>query len=179
GFASAAELDAAAAGVATGAGGVTFLPALTGAMAPAWVPSARGCFYGLSAATGRGELARAVLEGCAFAMNDVVRRLGELGAGVEEIALLGGGSASDLWAQIRADVSGLPVAAARHIESCPLGAAALAAVAAGLAPDLATATAPLAARHRRRDPDPAAAAASAEAYARYLELFAALAPLYE
>jgi xylulokinase len=179
GFASAAALDAAAAEAATGAGGVTFLPALTGAMAPAWVPGARGCFYGLSAATGRGELARAVLEGCAFAMNDVAGRLGDIGVGLEEIVLLGGGSASDLWARIRADVSGLPVAAASQLESCPLGAAALAAVAAGVAPDLETATAPLAARRARRDPDPAATAASAAAYARYLDLFAALEPLYE
>jgi xylulokinase len=33
-----------------GSAGVLFLPALSGSMAPEWVPAARGCFYGLTAA---------------------------------------------------------------------------------------------------------------------------------
>ena len=36
---------------------------------------ARAAWYGLSAAHGRAHLARAVFEGCAFAMRDVVERM--------------------------------------------------------------------------------------------------------
>ncbi len=72
GLADFAELDRRAAAVAPGAEGVTFLPALSGAMAPEWIAAARGCFYGLTPAHGQGHMARAVLEGCAFAMRDVV-----------------------------------------------------------------------------------------------------------
>ena len=172
------RLDVLAASSEPGARGVTFIPALTGAMAPVWAAAARGCFYGLAASTDRADLARAVYEGCAFAMNDVVRRLAELGAGPDEIALLGGGSRSEVIGRIRADVSGLPAAPARYADTCPLGAAALAAVASGLARDLPAATATLAARGDRLEPDRAVADRYAEAYQRYLDLFDATRPLW-
>src|SRR6185369_3700131 len=70
-----ATLNALAAEVPAGADGLSFMPALTGAMAPEWQPAARGCFYGMTPAHGRGHMVRAVLEGCAFAMRDVVERL--------------------------------------------------------------------------------------------------------
>ena len=98
-----AAFDRAAAEVPPGAEGVTFFPALSGAMAPEWIAAARGCFYGLSPAHGAGHLARAMLEGCAFAMRDVVERLGELGVPAHGLLLLGGGAKSRLWAHIRAD----------------------------------------------------------------------------
>lgn len=79
-----------------GADGVLFLPALSGAMAPEWVPSARGTFYGLTPAHGAAHLARAVLEGCAFAMRDVLARLEELAVAVGHVELMGGGARSAL-----------------------------------------------------------------------------------
>ena len=101
-------LHAEAATVPPGAAGLTFIPALTGAMAPVWNASARGCFYGLTPSHTRAHMARALLEGCAFAMRDVADRLKELGAEIRSVLLLGGGARSRLWAQIRADVLGLP-----------------------------------------------------------------------
>jgi xylulokinase len=67
-------LDAAAAAAPIGAEGLSFIPALTGAMAPEWNADARGCFYGLTPSHGRSHFARALLEGCAFA-----RRCGHAG----------------------------------------------------------------------------------------------------
>ena len=52
---------------------------------------------------------RAVLEGCAFAMRDVVDRLAALGVATDSLLLLGGGARSRIWAQIRADLCGRPV----------------------------------------------------------------------
>ena len=109
---------------------------MSGAMAPEWIAAARGCFYGLTAAHGSGHLARAVLEGCAFAMRDVLERLQEMGVAIGSILLLGGGARSRVWAQIRADLTGLPVEVPAVVDTSPLGAAVLAAVAAGLQPDL-------------------------------------------
>lgn len=171
GVAGAAELDALAARAPAGAGGVAFLPALSGAMAPAWNADARACFDGLSAAHGREHVARALLEGCAFAMRDVVGRLGELGVRAEELVLLGGGAHSALWAQIRADVARLPAAVPARVDTCPVGAAMLAAVACGAYDDLASCAARVAGDRTKLDPGPST---YDEPYARYRELYARL-----
>ena len=96
GAGGAAAIDALAAEVAPGADGLLFLPALSGAMAPRWIAGARGCFHGLTPAHGRAHLARAVLEGCAFAMRDVIDRLVALGIAADSLRLLGGGARSPL-----------------------------------------------------------------------------------
>lgn len=178
-FTDDAALDAAAAEVPPGAEGLLFLPALSGAMAPSWNAGARGCFYGLTAAHDRRHLARAVLEGCAFAMRDVVERLGALGVGASPVVLLGGGARSELWARIRADVADRPVEiAATADDACPIGAALMAAVAGGLWRDLESAAARVAGRSARVLPDPARASAYREHHARYRALFAALEPMF-
>lgn len=174
-----AALDRAAASVPAGAHGVTFVPALSGAMAPRWIPSARGALHGLTPAHGRGAVARAVMEGCAFAMRDVIDRMRALGVATDRILVLGGGARSRAWAQMRADLTGLPVEIASGPDSCPLGAAVLAAVAGGLQPDLATAAALLPGSAARLQPDSGAAAAMNAAYRAYQRLFAALEPLWD
>jgi xylulokinase len=83
-----------------------------------------------------------------------------------------------LWAQIRADLLGRPVSVSEVADACPLGAALLAASAAGLAPDLAAAARSAAGTRRSIDPDPRQRAAYDDAYARYRALFAALRPLF-
>jgi xylulokinase len=177
-FPDAAALDAAAAATPPGADGVTFLPALSGAMAPEWNAAARGAWTGLTAGHGAGHLARAVLEACAHAMRDVVDRLGGLGVAATSLLLLGGGARSALWAQIRADVSGLPVARAAHADPCPIGAALLAAVAVGAAPDLAAAAARIPAAVPVAEPRPAHREAAEAAYRRYRQVYAALRPTF-
>ena len=179
GLADAAALDRLAGEVAPGAEGVTFLPALSGAMAPEWIASARGCFYGLTPAHGAGHLARAVLEGCAFAMRDVVERLAELEVAAEALLLLGGGARSALWAQIRADCTGLPVQVPAQTDTSPVGAALCAAVAGGLHPNLVACAALVGRIAETLHPEPARRAAYDEAYHTYRRLFDSLRPLYE
>jgi xylulokinase len=167
-----------AAGVSPGAEGVRFLPALSGAMAPEWIPEARGCFYGLSAAHGAGHLARALLEGCAFAMVDVVQRLAELGVPAEYILLMGGAARDPTWARIRADAGGLPVLLSAEADAAPVGAGMLAAVAAGREPDLRACAAVLPVARERLEPDPGNQPAYARAYADYRRLFECLRPMF-
>jgi xylulokinase len=162
-----------------GADGLLFLPALTGAMAPEWVPGARGCFYGLTPAHGRAHWVRALLEGCAFAMRDVTDRLGQMGIATDSILLLGGGAKSRVWGQIRADLTGLAVQLPDEADSSPIGAAMLAAIAAGHHADLHQAAGLVRGSGRTLSPIPAHRAAYEEAYGRYGRLFSALKPLYE
>ncbi len=168
-----------AGGVPAGAEGVRFLPALSGAMAPEWVPEARGCFYGLAASHGTGHLARALLEGCAFAMVDVIRRLAEIGVAAGHILLMGGAAREPVWARIRADASGLPVLLAAEPDSAPVGAAMLAAVASGLRPDLRACAAELPEARERLEPDPRSRAVYERAYRDYRRLFECLRPMFE
>jgi xylulokinase len=173
-----AGLDRAAAEVAPGADGLTFLPALGGAMAPAWHAGARGAFYGLTPAHGRGHVARAVLEACAFASRDVIDRLAALGVATDRVLLLGGGASSALWARIRADVTGRPHAIAARTDTCAIGGALCASVAAGVHPDVIAAASCAPPPASVVEPDPAARAACDEAHGRYRRLFDSLRPLF-
>jgi xylulokinase len=172
-----AELDALAAAAPPGAGGATFIPALAGAMTPVWRPHARGTIHGLALAHDRGHVARAVLEGLAFAARDVVERLAALGLPGERVLLLGGGSRSAVWAQLRADVLGLPHDVAASTDTCPIGAAMIASVAAGVHRDLAAAAALAPPPARSFAPDPRSRAAGEAAYRCYRVLVEQLAPL--
>ncbi|MBV8761169.1 MAG: hypothetical protein JO257_27985 [Deltaproteobacteria bacterium] len=141
GLASDAELDALAAQAPPGADGVTFVPALAGAMTPVWDPQRRGALHGLAASHDRPHVARAVLEGLAFACRDVAERLAQLGLPHREALVLGGGTHSALWLQIRADALGIAHHVAARSDSCAIGAAMIASVAAGIHRDLAAAAA--------------------------------------
>jgi len=179
GIADFATLDALAAEAPPGADGLLFLPALTGAMAPEWIPAARGCFYGLTPSHGRAHWARALLEGCAFAMRDVTDRIVQMGLATHSILLLGGGAKSRIWGQIRADLTGLSVALPNEADSSPIGAAMLAAVAAGGIADLRQAASLVRGTRETLQPVADNKAVYDDAYARYRRLFAALKPLYE
>jgi len=176
GLASDAELDAHAMKAPPGAAGVTFVPALAGAMTPVWRPHARATFHGLAPDHDRTHMARAVLEGLAFATRDVIERLRALGLAGDRVLVLGGGAKSTVWNQIRADVVGLPHDISARTDACPIGAAMIALVAAGLAPDLATLAARSPSPSTRFEPTLPRDAIDA-AYHRYQRLVGQLAPL--
>jgi xylulokinase len=154
--------------------GVTFLPALSGACAPRWNDEMRGVFSGLSMHHDHTHLARAVLEGCCFALRDIVERLAALGLGDGELRVVGGGTRSALWLQMKADVTGLPVRRVDTEEATALGAAMLAAVGAGRYVDVVAATELAHLSDRRYEPDPELHARYDEAYAGYRTLFDAV-----
>ena len=178
GVATPEDMSALAASAPAGSDDLLFLPALSGAMAPRWVSSARGAFYGLTAFHGKAACARALLEGCAFAMRDVVDRFAELDIPTGRIRLSGGGGKSRVWSQIRADVSGRPVEVAKVTDASPLGAAILAATAIGLTTSSTEAAAALIGPVETIEPDAATTAIYDRSYGRYRTLFDALTPLY-
>jgi xylulokinase len=132
----------------------------------------------MTPAHGRGHIARAVLEGCAFAMRDVVDRLDRMGVDARSLLLIGGGAHSRLWAQMRADIVQRPVELPDCIDSAPIGAALLAAVAGGVVGNLAEAVSALSGDRVEIEPDRRQADAYDAAHHRYRQLFHALRPLF-
>jgi xylulokinase len=173
-----AKLDELAAAVPSGSDGLVFTPALAGAMTPEWIAGARGSFYGLTTGHGRGHFARSVMEGCIFATRDVVERLLQIGVRGDSILLLSGGARSQVWAQIRADAIGLPVHVSSRADTCPMGAAMLAAVAGGVQSELEHCAELVRRPARILEPDASLRSTYDGAYGRYRQLFDSLRPLY-
>jgi xylulokinase len=101
--------------VPPGAGGVAFLPYLSGERTPRFDPGARGAWTGLGLDHTRGHLLRAALEGVAFALRLGLEALEDLGITAPDLRLAGGGasgaggSSGEPWRQLLADVLGRPL----------------------------------------------------------------------
>jgi glycerol kinase len=119
----AAESEQLALGIES-AGGVTFVPALTGLGSPWWDADARGLVAGITRGTTRAHLVRAALEAIAHQIADVVEALPER---PEVLRADGAATANRFLMQFQADLLGLPVEVAAERETTALGAAALAA----------------------------------------------------
>lgn len=116
--------------------GVCFVPALSGLGAPYWDSDARGTLTGLTRGTTAAHLARAVLEGIALSVDDLVRAMADdLGKPLAQIRVDGGAAANDLLMQMQSDFSGLDVVRPQELESTARGAAMLAGIGAGLFAD--------------------------------------------
>jgi xylulokinase len=165
--------------VPPGSEGVVFLPCLQGAMAPEWNGAARGVFYGLTLAHTRAHMTRAILEGSAFALRDILEAMRAAGLEVRRLTIVGGGAKGPLWRQIKADVTGLPVRIPTSVETTATGAAILAAVASGVHRDVASAVeAFVSFRPEEHQPDPDRAGVYEEAYRRYRDVYFALKPVF-
>lgn len=170
-----AALDKMAAAVPPGCEGLVFLPYLSGCVDPDSCPQARAVFFGASLAHTRAHFARAVLESTAFVLADFLEMLEELGCPCRELRSLGGGAASGLWQQIKADVCGRELTVPACREATAQGAAILAGRGCGLmAADFVPAPPPAA----RYQPDPASAGIYTRARSLAHELYAAVRPLY-
>lgn len=125
------DLDELAGGVEAGSNGLVVLPFLTGERAPLWSSEARGVMFGLSLQHGRGHVARAAMEGVAYALRTVADLLEPLAGTAREIRAGGGFVRSQVWVQILADVMGKPVTVGAHPDSSTIGAALMGLVATG------------------------------------------------
>lgn len=116
-------LTAAAARVAPGADGLTFVPFLVGERVPD-LPLASGALLGLRPGLLEpGHVFRAALEGTAFTITEGVSRMRGLGVPVTRLRAVGGGARNELWLELLADLIGAPIERAVEAESAALGAA--------------------------------------------------------
>lgn len=111
-----------------GSESLLFLPYLCGSTVPTWNPDARGVFYGLSLGHTRGHFVRAILESVAYLLKS---SLEYLGLDAYEIRSMGGAAKSDIWSQIKANVTQKRIVTLQNTETASLGAAMLAATGVG------------------------------------------------
>ncbi len=169
-----ADLEALAAVVPIGSRGVTVLPHFDGVLSPQPHPNARGAFVNLTLAHTLPDLYRAVLESIAFSLRENIELLRATGFTIEIARSIGGGARSDLWLQIKADVTGLPIEQPAVTEAATLGAAMLAAVGRGVFASLEESSAVLYHAQRTFEPDAARHAQYEPAYRAYREACARL-----
>ena len=102
-------MDALASAAPRGAEGLLFHPYLQGERAPYWDPLLRADFVGMTMSHGKMHFARAVYEGIAFSIRDLLGAARGMGLEFNTIRLMGGGAKSATWRQIIADVTGLTI----------------------------------------------------------------------
>ncbi|OGK09472.1 MAG: hypothetical protein A2Y63_06595 [Candidatus Riflebacteria bacterium RBG_13_59_9] len=164
-------------GVPAGSEGLIFLPTLMGAKAPEWNSAAVGNIYGLSLHSTRAHITRAILEGSAYGIRDVLGALSGMGLRFSRVRVTGGGSRSRLWNQIKADVLDLPVETLATPQSTALGAALIGAVSCGAFSTLQEAVKTAVKTGQVFEPGDQRAKYE-EAYPRYRDLYFALKPVF-
>ena len=171
------ELNHAAAELPPGSEGLIVQEHFQGNRTPHTDPQSRGAIHGLTLKHGRAHLFRAAIEGIAFGSELILETMRHNGFEPERIVMAGGATRSELWLQIHADVSKLPLTLTEVADAPALGGAILAAVGAGLYPDLQTATEQMVQVKRVIEPNAASHAAYQPYYQLYKETYEALGTL--
>ncbi len=154
-----------------GSDGLVFLPYMAGERSPLWDKNAKGVFFGLGYDKTRAHMIRAVLEGCAFALQHNLRTAEEAGVTVEELVAMGGAANSRLWTQIKADVTGRVIKVPTSDTATTLGAAILAGVGTGLYKSFDQAVRDTIVITRTHEPDMKAHGTYKRNYEIYIELY--------
>ena len=126
------ELTALAEGVPAASDGVLFLPYMAGERSPIWNPDAKGVYYGLSFDKTKGHMVRATLEGVAYSLQHNLLTAEETGIKVDSLNAMGGSANSELWVQIKADITGKTINVPTSDTATTLGAVILAGIGCGV-----------------------------------------------
>ncbi len=129
-----AQLVQEAAATPAGADGLVVLPYWAGERTPIFDPKARGVIAGLSLRHGRGHLFRAVYEGIAFGIRQILEFLDGAAGPALRICAVGGGTQGGLWTQIVSDVTGREQIVPAQTIGASYGDALLAGIGTGLLP---------------------------------------------
>jgi xylulokinase len=168
------EINRHAESVPRGSVGLLFAPYLTGERHPYPDPFARGAFVGFTLLHGLPHMIRAVMEGVAFGMRDLLELLRSLGVNPSEAVVSGGAANSDVWRQLITDIMNIPLYTVNTTEGAAFGAAILAAVGVGAYPDVPTACANMIRKVETYQPDIAGAADYARIYPVFQGIYPAL-----
>ena len=136
-----------------GSDGLVVVDYFQGNRTPYTDPLARGAIWGLSLGHTPAHLFRAILEGICYGTEHIFRTMRERGFQPGECVVAGGPTKSELWMQMHADVSGVPVSITRESEGPVLGSAMLAGVGAGIFPDIQSAAEEMVHTERTIEPD--------------------------
>ena len=115
------------------------LPHFAGSGTPTFDTASKGAILGLTYATSKKELAKAILEGLTYELRLNLEILQNGGVVIRELRAIGGGARSPLWLQLKADITGIRVIKPQITEAAAWGAAVLGGVGAGIFPSVAEA----------------------------------------
>jgi len=166
------------AGAPSGPTGLMVLPHFSGSGTPTLDTSSKGAILGLTFATDRASLAKAILEGLVFELRTNLDLLRQSGISIHELRAVGGGARSPLWLQLKADICRIPLRVPQVTEAACLGAALLAGVACGVYPDVQTAVSRTVHLGRQITPDQQSATAYEKRFETYTRLYPALKHLH-
>lgn len=142
---------------------------------PSFIADSCGVIVGLRLETRRADILKGILEGTTFYLKECVDALPPTGIAIHDYRAVGGGSKSDLWVQLCADILGQPLARPRITEAGTLGAAIIAGVGAGVFSSFEEAVEQMVRLERRFEPDPGRHAVYQHRYAQYRSLYPTLA----
>jgi sugar (pentulose or hexulose) kinase len=151
-----------------GPGKVLAIPHLSGALAP-WInkQDSHGALFGLTLATKPLDIFQAMMEGVALDLAITIQILSTAGLPLNSLRASGGGTYSNWWMQLKADLTGLPVEVAETVEPGAWGAALLAGAAIGLFTNISRSTRDTFRIKQRFEPNPA----RRDLYAQRLEQY--------
>jgi xylulokinase len=132
---------------------IVVLPHFSATGPPAFITDTRGVIAGLRLETARGDILKGILEGTAFYLKQCVDDLPATGIAISDFRAVGGGSKSDAWVQLCADIFGRPFIRPQTTEAGALGAAMIAGVGAGCFTTYAEAVQAMVRLDRTFDPD--------------------------
>jgi xylulokinase len=160
--------------IAPGADGLIMLPHLMGTGSPEFNPKVKGVYAGIKLGMSKGHFIRAILESVSLMIYNNLETMRKKGIPIRAIHVLGGASRSNLWNQILADVTGLPLVTVLNTENAATGAALLASVGAGNFKDIQTACKISVKTHSRFEPDMSNHKVYYKIYKKYLHLYESL-----
>ncbi|MFV0385205.1 FGGY-family carbohydrate kinase [Paracoccus sp. (in: a-proteobacteria)] len=168
------RLNRLAADLPPGAEGLIVQDHFQGNRTPHTDPLSRGAIVGLTLAHEPHHIFRAIMEGIGFGTRAILQAFRDAGYAGQEMTVGGGATASDLWLQIHADTSGLPVRVPASPDAPSTGSAVLAGVGTGRFGSIDEGIAVMVRPGRLIEPRPANVACYDEIYPRYASLYPAL-----
>ena len=166
--------------MAPGSDGLIMLPHLQGSMAPDVNLIAKGVFYGATLQHNKAHFVRSIMESLGYLICRNLEAIDAMGLEVKQIRTMGGGSKSDVWNQIKADIPGkaLHVTYSSQDTAC-LGAAILAGKAAGVFESIESAVDSMGKIKKTFEPSPANRAVYDKQYKKFKLLFNSLSTLFD
>lgn len=157
-----------------GSEGLVFLPYMAGERSPIWNPNAKGVYYGLDFSKTKAHMIRASMEGVAFSLKHNLDVAERAGVEVKRLRAMGGAANSQLWTQMKSDVTNKPIDVPNSDTATTLGAAMLAGIAVGIYKNFEDAVAKTVKVRRSHVPNERNLSVYQKNYRTYLELYARL-----
>jgi xylulokinase len=172
-------MDRSTENIPAGSDGLIMLPHLGGAMAPEANPKAKGVFFGITMKHTREHFIKAIMESVGFIVMRNIEAVESMQIPVNEIRVLGGGSKSRAWNQIKADITGKVIHTTEYADAACLGAAIISGAAVGVFSSAKDAVKNMVTLKDTCEPNWDNHAIYKRLFAQYKQLYTDLCPLFE